>query len=441
MPTNGADLAFGNLSPNAFRPTNDNLTALTSVNSITFSGPGYTKTGALGGNAFALVGTITVDGGLGTETINNNLTLTPNIAAGSNNSVMQIFGASTLDLTGNIVASEPAVGPTSAVVETAKVTLLKTQGGTLQLDGANGGFTGAMAVSTSGGILAITNSSALGLGTSVAGAPTSGTTTINTGGQLQLIETAKPLSVSEQLIINGSGIINDGALLNEVGNNKWTGPVTMNTNSTIGANAGTILEISGQIGDTGSAESITKVGPGTIIFSHVGGDTYHGQTIINNGILEIEDPLSLGAGANALDQSQSGSPQAETIVNYNTVTGVAGTLELNFSTLGANDPNGLLQFPNQPYNAKTNPYVGFQVFNDLLVLNGPGFNPTAVNTSGFNSGVLGALYNQSGSNAWDGNVILGSPGTLPNTGDVTIGANANSNLTISGVISSASLLR
>src|ERR1700722_2648973 len=125
VPTNGADLAFGNLAPNAFRPTNDNLTTLTSVNSITFSGPGYTKAGALGGNAFALVGTITVDGGLGTETINNNLTLTPTTTTLQNN--IGVFGASTLDLTGTIVASEPAVGPTSAVVETAKVTLTKTQ--------------------------------------------------------------------------------------------------------------------------------------------------------------------------------------------------------------------------------------------------------------------------------------------------------------------------
>ena len=46
---------------------------------------------------------------------------------------------------------------------------------------------------------------------------------------------------------------------------------------------------------------------------------------------------------------QSGTPQAETVVNYNSTTGVAGTLEINFSAslLGSNntngiDPNGIL---------------------------------------------------------------------------------------------------
>src|SRR5579872_3563389 len=41
LPTNGGDLVFGVLQANAFRPTNDNLATLTSVNSITFSGSGY----------------------------------------------------------------------------------------------------------------------------------------------------------------------------------------------------------------------------------------------------------------------------------------------------------------------------------------------------------------------------------------------------------------
>ena len=68
----------------------------------------------------------------------------------------------------------------------------------------------------------------------------------------------------------------------------------------------------------------------------------------------------------------------------------------------------------------SNPVIGFQVFNDLLTLNGPGFNN------------VGALHNLSGSNIWNGGLTLGSP--LPNTSDITIGVEANTQLTVSGVV-------
>ena len=452
VPSNGSSLVFSTLSSHSAQaPTNDNIANL-QVASITFSGAGY----SLGGDPFILTGGITVNGGLATETINNGITLTPSTLTLQN--TITVNAGSTLDLAGVLTGSEPAVGSTTAATETAKETLTKTGTGTLQLDGNNGGFYGAVVIANSGGIIRITNSQALGGGSSVTGAPTSGTTTVNTGGQLQLSQTgATPLTVPEQLIINGTGITNNGALLNVVGKNKWAGTITMNSNSEVGAYLGTSLEISGTIQDTGSGDSITingastaSSGQGTIIFSHAGGNTYHGQTIINNGILEIEDPLSLGAGANSATP-QSGTPQAETIVNYNSTTGVGGTLEINFNAAilgtGSNspnglDPNGILQTPNPSLAtySKADPYVGFQVFNDLLVLNGPGFNPTAPNSTGFASGVLGALYNLSGTNGWDGNVILGSPSTVPNTGDVDINAAANTSLTISGVVSSASPL-
>ncbi|MCS7271227.1 MAG: hypothetical protein NZ703_09085, partial [Gemmataceae bacterium] len=57
----------------------------------------------------------------------------------------------------------------------------------------------------------------------------------------------------------------------------------------------------------------------------------------------------------------------------------------------------------------------------MLELNGPGFNG------------LGALHNKSGRNIWNGPVRLGSP--LPNTSDVWIGVEPNTELTISGVVS------
>ena len=69
---------------------------------------------------------------------------------------------------------------------------------------------------------------------------------------------------------------------------------------------------------------------------------------------------------------------------------------MNFVGLSPSDPNAVLQDPSKPYNPTTNPVVGFQVYNDLLTLNGYGFN------------FIGALHNLGGTNGWDGNVVLGS---------------------------------
>ena len=178
----------------------------------------------------------------------------------------------------------------------------------------------------------------------------------------------------------------------------------MDSDASFGVAANTSLSVPGLITDTGftGGHNLTKVGPGQLIFNRVGGNNYRGQTIINNGVLTIRDPLSLGQGADAT-QSQSGTPQSGTIVNFNPTTGEAGTLELGFTSLPSTDPNAILQDPSKPFDVLSNPVIGFQVFNDLLTLNGPGFNN------------VGALHNLSGSNIWNGGLTLGSPLPIPAT--------------------------
>ena len=61
-----------------------------------------------------------------------------------------------------------------------------------------------------------------------------------------------------------------------------------------------------------------------------------------------------------------------------------------------------------PFHSVANPVVGFQVFGDLITLNGPGI------------GNIGALNSLTGRNGWNGDVILGSPPPAP--GSVSIGA-------------------
>jgi autotransporter-associated beta strand protein len=388
-PISGDDLVFA-VSPST--STTNNLSGL-SLNSITISASNYT----LSGNQVTIGANLITGTGVTNEKISLDLAIT---AASS----FTVNTGSDLTVSGHIS------GPSAATLSKRGTGLLTlTNDNSLVLFGA---------IDVQAGILAITNSKALGA--------TSAPTTVEANAQLQV--GGGGLAVAETLIVNGPGINADGALLNTVGSNSWTGSVIMDSDAAFGANANTVLTISGQISDTGftGGHNLTKVGTGQIIFSRVGGNTYRGQTIINNGILTIQDPLSLGAGADST-KPQSGTLLSSTIVNFNPATGDAGTLQLSYVSLAANDPNAVLLDPTKAFNSVTNPIVGFQVFNDLITLNGPGF------------GGIGALSNLAGNNGWDGNVFLG--GGSPNTGAASIGAAAstvnspNTDLTISGVVS------
>ena len=241
-----------------------------------------------------------------------------------------------------------------------------------------------------GATVAITNSDALGLGGKVAGVTNAGFTTIDTLAELELDPSAGSLTVPENLIINGTGVSNLGALYNQAGNNTYSGDIELDSATTIGAAPNTTLTIGtptgGIISDLGAPQNLSTDGGGTIVLAHPGGNTYRGTTSVNYGVLEIEDPFSLGAGAGAVSGTASGTPQDETIVNYNQTTGQAGTLEINFVApnvttggLGSNyvagvDPNGILTNYSALHLQRLDqsPTIGFQVFNDLLVLNGPG---------------------------------------------------------------------
>jgi autotransporter-associated beta strand protein len=394
VPVAGEDLVFGSV---ANKTVVDNSTPAGGYNSITFSAGGYTISTAAG-FVLPLSGSMTVGANLGTETISATMRLTP-----SSQQAFTVNSGSSLDLSGNISGNSSAQ------------TVYKFGQGTLELDGANSGYTGSFNLAANGGIVQITSATALG----------AGTTTVNANAQLQVGGGKNPIAapIAEQLILNGPGIINDGAVLNVSGNNVWSGNVSLASDTTLGSNAGN-LNFAGLISDQGSGHSLIKEGAGTITFSHLGGNTYRGSTTINNGILAIQDPLSLGAGANALDP-QSGTPGSSVTVNYNTITGHAGTLELDLN-LGA--AAGQTNIPTTDPNAIVvgGKVVGFQVFNDQVTLNGAGF------------GGLGALYNLNGANGWDGNVVLGTtpgPGNAIDIGAATPLAGANTDLTISGQIS------
>ena len=89
----------------------------------------------------------------------------------------------------------------------------------------------------------VTHPNALGLGTVVTGVPTAGTVTVNSNSQLQLRNVGSPINA--RLTLNGTGVADNGALLNLAGNNTWAGQVTLDSDASVGANAGSSVNIIG----------------------------------------------------------------------------------------------------------------------------------------------------------------------------------------------------
>jgi len=376
--TGSDDLDFPN---GALHPSNfNNLTpggGTAQFNSISIAGSNYTLDGfpVLLGSTSAL-GAIS-DGAAG---INDLIKLNIQLGGPSGtNQFITVNNAGFLTISGQISATN------------GNTTISKEGLGTLVLSADNSAFTGNVKLDTNSGIVIITTATALGAG--------GGFTTVSSGSQLE-INNVTTGPINENLILTGAGPAGSGALFNGAGNNTWSGNVYLDTpalsNTTIGAAATSSLSITGTISDLsgGSSSSLTKQGPGQIIFASA--NSYNDLTYVNDGILTIEDPLGLGTGVQG------------TVVNQGVAT--AGTLQLQAPALGPNSG-------------------GFVVLNESLILNGGG----AASAGTVPFGVLGALSSSAGNNEWAGPVQIGSP--WPTGSNVDIGVAANSTLIISGVIS------
>ena len=78
------------------------------------------------------------------------------------------------------------------------------------------------------------------------------------------------------------------------GNITLAGPISGNGDGHVGANTGTGT-ISGSIGETGGAHGLVKDGDGTTVLSGV--NSYTGPTLVNDGILLVNNPGSLAAAS------------------------------------------------------------------------------------------------------------------------------------------------
>jgi autotransporter-associated beta strand protein len=275
VPAANADLVFPAASSTS---SNNNIPSL-QINSLTISGSNYAFTG----NSLTLGSAAPGSGNvvLNTNAANNSAAFDIALAGGAGNtqSFTVNFGAA-LTLGGQLSGN-------------TGVALTKQGAGTLILAGDNS-FTGPFTINS--GIVRIQHASSLGANTLAA--------TINTNSQLQLNNV--PGAIAKNLVLNGPGPSSDGALLNLAGANTLSGGIILDSDTTIGAAAGSIV-LNGLVSDSGAGHNLTIAGNGVIGLSRADGNTYRGLTTINGGALTISNTSGSATGTGSVVINSGGT--------------------------------------------------------------------------------------------------------------------------------------
>jgi len=333
-----------------------NLNASQTFTGVTFNG-GAIDLGSAGG--LYLNDTLTVNAsagntatitGTGTSTLSLTIQQGPNPVPNANRTFNIVGGVgNTSDLTLN------------AVVNNGSIT--KTGIGTMSIINNNsGGYEGTTTINN--GILNIQHGNALGQ----AGNNPATATTVNSGGTLQLSNVANgnfTSNAGEQLYLNGTGYLGNGALQNLAGNNTWAGSTFLTTNARIQSESGNLLTLTGTMNSSSNSTldvrgsgnttisgtvgigsgGITKNGTGTLILS--GTNTYGGTTLIQEGVLSLQNSAGLG-GLGTTTVSSLAALHLDSTANGNLLggdattisgTGIGGTGAIR-NVIGANNYTG-----------------------------------------------------------------------------------------------------
>lgn len=220
--------------------------------------------GALGNSASS----VTLDGGSLRTTANLSADPARGLAIGASGGTIDTDAATTLTWNGVLSGSG---------------SLAKTSGGTLVLSGANGGYTGSIAVQA--GALRATTSSALG-GTG------SGTSVAN-GAALELSGT---FTSAEPLQLAGAGVGTAGVIRSLTGDQTLSGAIALvQTANPATISVGGTLVLSGAI--TGSG-GLSKISAGDLTLS--GGNTFTGLVTVGSGRLLVSANTHLGDAGNGV---------------------------------------------------------------------------------------------------------------------------------------------
>ncbi len=358
--------------------------------------------------------------------------LSPTTLALANNTVADITGSGNLTIGSNITGS---------------VNLIKdgTGAGKLILTGNNSALTGGVYISN--GIVQAANANALG----------TGATTVTGGATLEL---SGIIAVANAITVAGSGTGGAGAIHNVSGNNTLSGTITETGATTIAADSGTLLTMSGNLTGPNTATTFAGAGninaalittgtgtvdinsTGNVTFNGATANTYTGATTVNSGTLI----LGKTAGTNAVAGNLTINGGAVTLAAANQIADTASVTLNNSSTLNLNGNaetvgqlnstsasatvalgSGALTFSG-PNNTNSN-YAGTITGTaaSSLTVNGSGKVYLSGNNSGYsgNTSITNGTLNASGSNSvlGTGNVSVSSSGNLQLQGGITV-ANA-----------------
>jgi len=306
--------------------TLNGTTAFTLANNISGSG-GLVKSGA--GGAVTLTGNNTYSG---TTTITGGFLVAGSTTGLSASSVVVTAGG-VLDIAQRAVTIGGLSGTTDSVHSFSGSTTgsmtLAVASGTLTYGGTVGGsFPNLALTKTSPGTQVLTGNNnytstttvsagRLVLGHANALGSTAQGTTVADGGSLGV--QGGITSAAEAVTISGTGFGGDGALVNISGNNTFSGTVTLGSDTRVGALAGA-LTLSAPVG---GGFGLTKVGPGTVIFSASNG--YTGGTTITGGTLQLNPGASIVGGiVNNATLTLNGT---STFTTSNNISGTGGLVK------------------------------------------------------------------------------------------------------------------
>jgi autotransporter-associated beta strand protein len=266
-------------------------------------------------------------------------------------------------------------------------------GAIVSIAGSNN-YTGGT-ILTPGGYLSIANSAAIG----------NGPLTINGGTLDNLTGSAITLATNNAQNWNGNFIFQGTAALN-----TGIGTVTLSSSRTVTVNGSNALTVGGGI--SGSGDSLTKAGAGTLILTS-NGNSYSGNTYIVGGVLQVGAGSTVGA-----------LPTGSVSIGSGTTFAVDRSDNIIFSAL-ANPLSGAGTFYKQASNTLTFTGTSSALTGTIDLANGAFTVPTGASITN-----LGTISQDSGSSVtWNvggvlsvtnANISPGSGNSGSSTGTVNV---------------------